>query len=214
MTDPGRPLPLQDVYAIVERRRRRRARTRAIVAPAAAVGAAGVAALVVVAVQAGGNQPAPAGAPPAALATSPATATTEPTTGAPTPAPRTTTPRPTAPPFSPGWLSADLLPGLASSLFDRPDAEQTRLLDEAATLASAWGVPMYPAAKAVVAKADALGTRIDPTDRTGAEKLINRFEAAGYTEDYAAELARAWDTDPRTAEIVGALVLEAGCCDG
>jgi hypothetical protein len=208
MTDPRRPLPLPDVYAIVEHRRRQRARRRAIVAPAAAVGAAGVAALVVVVIQAGGTPPAPAAAPPAALATSPTAPTTAPTTVPTTPAAA----RATAPPFDRSWLDPDLLPGLANSLFDRPDAEQTRLLDEAGTLASTWGVPMYPAAKAVVAKADALGTRIDPTDRNGADKLINRFEAAGYTEDYAVELARAWDTDPRSAEIVGALVIEAGCC--
>jgi hypothetical protein len=209
MTDPRRPLPLQDVYAIVEQRRRQRARRRAIVAPAAAVGAAGAAALVVVVIQAGGTPPAPAAAPPAALATSPHMPATQPTTGASSNPARPTT---TAPPFDESWLDPDLLPGLANSLFDRSDAEQTRLLAEASTLASTWGVPMYPAAKAVVAKADALGARIDPADRNGADKLINRFEAAGYTEDYAVELAGAWDTDPRTAEIVGALVIEAGCC--
>jgi hypothetical protein len=209
MTDPRRPLPLQDVYAIVEHRRRQRARRRAIVAPAAAVGAAGVAALVVVVIQSGGNPPTPAAAPPATLTTSPTTAPAPITTDPPPAAPRTT-----APPFDESWLSADYLPGLANSLFEQPDTEQTRLLDEASTLASTWGVPMYPAAKAVVVKADAVGTRIDPTDRKGADKLINRFEAAGYTEDYAVELAKAWDTDPRTAEIVGALVIEAGCCGG
>ena len=204
MTDPRRPLPLQDVYAIVESRRRRRARVRAIATPAAAVGAAGVAALVVVAIQAGGGAPAtPAAAPPAALATSPTTPP-RPTTPA--------TPATTAPPFDEGWLHEGYLPGLANSVFDRPDAEQAQLLAEADTLAGAWGVPLYPAAKAVVAKADTLGTRIDPADRHGADKLISRFEAAGYTEDYAKQLARAWNTDPRTAEIVGSLVIEAGCC--
>jgi hypothetical protein len=91
--------------------------------------------------------------------------------------------------------------------------DEAQLLDQADTLARAWGVPMYPAAKAVVAKADTTGTRIDPTDRRGADKLINRFQAAGYSEDYAKQLARAWNTDPRTAEIVGALVIDAGCCE-
>jgi hypothetical protein len=205
MTDPGRPLPLADVYAIVEQRRRQRARRRAIVAPAAAVGAAGVAALVVVVIQTGGGPVAPAGAPTVPLATSP---TTTSATTAPRPTP--VAPRTTAPPFDEGWLDPDLLPGLAASLFDRKDS--TRLLDEAGTLSSAWGVPMYPTAKAVVAKADALDVRIDPTDRNGAQKLINRFEAAGYTEEYAEELAEAWDTDLRSAEVVGALVIEAGCC--
>jgi hypothetical protein len=202
MTDPGRPLPLQDVYAIVEQRRRQRARRRAVIAPAAAVGAAGVAALVVVVIQAGGGPLTPAAGHPVPLATSPVTTAPSATTPA---APRTT-----APPFDEGWLDPAFLPDLAGSVFDRTDS--TRLLDEASTLSAAWGVPMYPTAKAVVAKADALGVRIDPTDRNGAQKLINRFEAAGYTEEYAQELARAWDTDPRSAEIVGALVIEAGCC--
>jgi hypothetical protein len=212
MTDPRRPLPLPDVYAIVESRRRRRAKVRAIATPAAAVGAAGVAALVVVAIQTGAGTPAaPAASPPAALATSPTMPATTPATTLPEPTPAA--PTTAAPPFDAGWLHADFLPGLAGSVFNRPDAEQAQLLDQADTLARAWGVPMYPAAKAVVAKADTTGTRIDPTDRRGADKLINRFQAAGYSEDYAKQLARAWNTDPRTAEIVGALVIDAGCCE-
>jgi hypothetical protein len=214
MTEPDRrahePLPLRDVYDIVERRRRQRTRNRALIAPAAAVGAAGLAGLLVVAIQSGGSPGAPAASPQATVATAPTTdPTTElvPTTG-PTPTPRAKT----APPFDAGWLQPDLLPGLANSMFDGPEAQQTRLLDEATALADAWQVPMYPVAKAVVTKADLLDTPLNSTDPHGADKLIRKFESSGYTADYAAELARAWDTDPRSAEIVGGLVIEAGCC--
>lgn len=41
---------------------------------------------------------------------------------------------------------------------------------------------------------------------------MSRFEEAGYADDYASEHAEAWNTDSRTAKIVGALVIDAGCC--
>lgn len=210
MTEPPRhvqPLPLTDVYDIVERRRRRRTRNRAVVAPAAAVGAAGLAGLLVVVIQSGGTPAAaPPAAPPAALASSPSPPV-------PTVALVPTAPPTPAPPFRRAWLQADLLPELADALFDRPETEQEQLLDQASDLAGAWGVPMYPTAKAVVTKADVLGTPLNTSDPHGADKLISRFEGAGYTDEYAAELARAWDTDPRSAEIMGALVLDVACCD-
>jgi hypothetical protein len=212
MTDPNRPLPLQDVYAIVERRRRQRARNRAIVAPAAAVGAAGLAGLLVVAIQTGATPAAPAAAPPS-LSSSPSPSPSAALAAPPTGAPATTPPvSRTAPPFDPDWLRPDLLPGLASALFDRPDAEQAQLLSDAADLSAAWEVPFYPTAKAVVTKADLMGATVSSADPRGADKLISRYRAAGYTDEYAAELAAAWDTDPRSAEIVGGLVVQAGCC--
>jgi hypothetical protein len=217
MTEPPRPprrdqpLGLGEVYDIVERRRRRRTRNRAVVAPATAVGAVGLAGLLVVAIQAGGTPGAAPAAPPGGPSAALATAPTPPTSlspPVPTVAPAPTAPATTAPPFDPAWLDADYLPSLADSVFGRPAAEQDRLLGEATVLAHAWGVSLYPTAKAVVAKADGLGTPLNATDPHGADKLISRFEGAGYTEEYAAELARAWNTDPRSAEIVGALVIE------
>ena len=79
----------------------------------------------------------------------------------------------------------------------------------ATEVAEAWGVPFFPDAKAVVVKADLTGTEIDPTDPSGDDELISRFEEAGYTDQDAAALADAWGTSPHTAKVLGALVLAA-----
>jgi hypothetical protein len=64
----------------------------------------------------------------------------------------------------------------------------------------------------VAAKAGLTGADIDPRDPDGDEELVSRFEQAGYSDEYADQLAEAWATDSRTAKIIGALVIEAGCC--
>ncbi len=199
MNDRNRPLPLSEVLEIVERRRRQRARTGAIAGSALAVGAAGMAGLIVVGLQAG-----PSGVTPAAPPPAPALVTATPTT-APTTAP---VPAALPPPFD-SYRDPDFLANLADAYPQFPEPDQDRILGDAAELAEVWGLEHYPAAKAVAVKAEGTGTGIDPGDPRNADELVGRFERAGYTERDADELARAWATDPRTAKIVGALVLEA-----
>lgn len=186
------PLPLQDVLEIVERRRRRRARVQTAAGSALAVAGAGVAGLIVVVLQSGPADLVPAAAPVPTL----------PTVAALSAGP---------PPFDPGYLQPDYLGQLADSLFaSASEAQAQRSVDDAATMAAAWDIELYPASKAVLAKAALTGTAVDPADPTGDDELVSRFEEAGYTDADAAELAAAWGTDTRTAKIVGALVAEAG----
>ncbi len=194
---PDRPLPLDEVLGIVERRRRRRARTRAVAAPALSVAAVGVAGLVVVALQSGSD--APPALTPAALPPSPTVSAR--------PVPPTTSAPPAGPvlPVDPGWLEADFLPVVAE--YAVGDA---RLAADAEELARTWGIPEGPGAGAIVVKADWNAVPIDPTDPTGDDALADRFAEAGYTAASAAELARAWDTDTRTAEVMGGLLVEMG----
>lgn len=196
--EPLPPLSLPEVLEIVERRRRRRARVRSVGGPVLAVGAAGMAGLIVVTLQSGAARVEPAAQPPAAAPTS---------VSAGPPAQPSTAPPAEPPPFAPGYLDPDFLTELADTLFTGGPEDQADL-DAAYRLATAWGIEPSPAAKAVVVKAELSGTAIDPTDPRGADELISRFEEAGYTDQDAAELAAAWGTDTRTAEIIGALVIE------
>lgn len=210
MNDPRRPLPLSAVLDIVERRRRRRSRVQTVAGSALGVAAAGIAGVIVVTlrpdpaeVPAAARPPvtssAPAAAPPAVAAPS-GRLPADPSPGAP-------------PPFDPAYLEPGYVEGLADSILTGgSDPEQARRVADAQALADAWGLELYPAAKAVAAKAGLTGVDIDPRDPDGDEELVSRFEQAGYTDEYAAELAAAWSTDSRTAKIVGALVVEAGCC--
>jgi hypothetical protein len=117
------------------------------------------------------------------------------------------------PPFDPGYLEPGYVERLADSILTGgSDPEHNRRVDDALALADAWGLQSYPAAKAVAAKAGLTGTDIDPRDPDGDEELVSRFEEAGYTDEYADQLAAAWATDRRTAKIIGALVIDAGCC--
>lgn len=204
MTDP---LPLEDVLGIVERRRRRRARVQGAVAPALSVAAVGVAGLVVVAVQAGPDRAVPAApgvsdlpVPPPVAAAPPATPTT----------------RPGAPPVDPGFLRPDFLPALALTLTQSATSvgEPDRALTDAEDLARVWGLGLDPAAKAVVAKAGLTGVPVDPRDAQGDDVLADRFAEAGFTSADAAALAEVWRTDPRTAAVVGGLLVEAGLAGG
>jgi hypothetical protein len=145
----------------------------------------------------------------------PATVTPAAPPSAPTLAPVTTTvpAGPTAgtgPPLDPAFLEPSYLDQVASSIALLPQDEAGRVGEEATQLEAAWGLEFYPAAKAVVIKADLLGIEIDPTDPTGDDALVSRFEAAGYTDADAAALADAWSTDTHTAKVMGALLVAAG----
>ncbi len=192
-----RPLPLEEVLGIVERRRRRRARTRAVAAPALSVAAVAAAGLVVAALQAG------SGAPPALT---PAAAPPGPAVSA-RPGPTSTSAAPTgsAPPIDPVWLSPDFLPSTAAYVDD--DAQLAADADE---LARTWGIADDAGAATIVAKADWNAVPIDPADPGGDDDLADRFARAGYTAATAADLARAWGTDVRTAEVLGGLLVETG----
>ena len=61
-----------------------------------------------------------------------------------------------------------------------------------------------------MAKAGLTGTVIDPADPLGDDRLVRQFTDAGYTVDDAAELAAAWGTDVRTAQVFGALLIQPG----
>lgn len=191
MTDP---LPLEDVLGIVERRRRRRARVQATVGPVLSVAAVGVAGLVVVAVQAGPGREEPAPLTPAApgISTLPEVAP--------------------GPALEPAYLTADFLPGLVTLLdYDAEDEDDVaRVYADATELARVWELEPYPGAKAVLAKAAVGGVPVDPADPQGDEAMADRFTGAGFTEADAEELARAWETDPRTARIVGGVLVAGG----
>jgi hypothetical protein len=201
MNDRDRPLPLQDVFDIVERRRRRRSKVRAVVGPTAAVGAAGLTGLIVLVLQIGPERSEPAaqpGGPPAALASS----------LAPSPPQAALPPKPE--PFDPADLDRDFLAEVADGVTSFPeDADRALIGEQATAIEQAWGLEFYPQAKAVAVKALRTGTPLVVDDPSGAEALVNGFERAGYTEQDAAELAAAWGTDERTAKIVGILVAEA-----
>ncbi len=205
MNDPQRALPLSDVLDIVERRRRRRSRVQAVAGSALGVVAAGIAGVIVVTLR-----PEPAEVPSAVSrppATSSASAAAPP--GRMTAGPSRAAP----PPFDPAYLEPGYVEGLADSILTGgSNPEHVRRVEDAYALADAWGLEVYPAAKAVAAKAGLTGADIDPRDPEGDEELVRRFEQAGYTDEYADQLAEAWSTDSRTAKIVGALVIEAGCC--
>lgn len=207
------PLPLDDVLRIVERRRRRRARVRDAAGPALSVAAVGVAGLVVVALQSGSAEEAvtPA-APISALPTAGALSTP----AQPTDAPPTAGPGDGPPSFDPGYLEPGFLPALADFLFSASadDADADRRFSDAEELSRAWGLDLYPAAKAVVAKAALTRVSIDPGDRSGDDALVEGFAAAGFTDADADELAAAWETDERTARVVGGLLVEAGYAQG
>lgn len=187
-----RPPSLDDVMGIVERRRHRRARIRKAAAPAlSAAAVVGVAGFVVAAVQAGSDV-SPAAPGVSAL-----------------PAP-SATPTPTDPPPSvdPGYLVPNYLGGLLSSLTAADgETEHSRRYDDAVEMERSWDVPAWPAAKVVLAKAEVTGVEVDPTDPGGDDVLVERFAAAGYSAADAAELAEAWETDPRTAQVVGGLLM-------
>lgn len=186
MNDPQRPLPLSAVLEIVERRRRRRSKAQTLAGSALGVAAAGIAGLIVVTLR---SEPAVPVAGPRPPAVSSAAA---------------------PPPFDPAYLSGDYLTGLADSILTGgTDPQHVRQVHDAYALSEAWGLELYPAAKAVAAKAALTGTVIDPRNPEGDDELVSRFEEAGYTDDYAADLAEAWMTDSRTAKIVGALVIDA-----
>ncbi|CAA9437728.1 MAG: hypothetical protein AVDCRST_MAG66-3766 [uncultured Pseudonocardia sp.] len=209
MTDP---LPLEDVLGIVERRRRRRARVRSVAAPVLSVAAVGVAGLVVAALQSGLDEGRTAPVTPAApgisalpdaptepgIRTEP-DARTEPDTG--------TEPAPVLDPY----LRPDFLPALADLRYY--DAGDPDAVDRAATdaeqLSRLWELELYPAAKAVLAQAAVAKMPIDLTDPQGDEAMAARFAAAGFTEADADRLARAWETDRRTARIVGGVLVTA-----
>ena len=196
------PLPLDDVLRIVERRRRRRARVRDAAGPALSVAAVGVAGLVVVALQSGpADEVLTPAAPPISVLPTPAAA---PTAGDGPPS------------FAPGYLEPGFLPALADFLFSgsADDDDADRRFSDADELSRAWGLDLYPAAKAVVAKAALTRVSIDPGDRSGDDALVEGFAAAGFTDADADELAAAWRTDERTARVVGGLLVEAGYAEG
>jgi hypothetical protein len=200
---PGRhgPLPLPEVFAIVERHRRRRARVKAVAAPVVAVGAAGLAGVVVVALQTGGAEVEPAAAPPPPASL--VTAQPEPTGIDPA--------RPAdPPPFAPDELRPEFLGEVADSFLELPTEEQrSRVGRQALAIEEAWGLEFHPEAKAVAVKAELTGTPLVVSADSGAQALVNGFERAGYTDEDAAELAAAWGTDERAARIIGVLVAEA-----
>lgn len=199
------PLPLDDVLRIVERRRRRRARVRDAAGPVLSVAAVGVAGLVVVVLQSGPAEDArtPAAPPISVLPTD-----APPADGSP--------PGDGSPSFDPAYLEPGFLPALADFLFSgsADDDEADRRLSDAEELSRAWGLDLYPAAKAVVAKAALTGVSVDPADRSGDDVLVDGFAAAGFTDADAEELATAWRTDERTARVVGGLLVEAGYAEG
>jgi hypothetical protein len=198
MNDRHRPLPLQDVFDIVERRRRQRARVRAVAGPAATVAAAGMAGVLVLVLQAAPDQTAPAAGPPA-----PPAALAVPSTGP-------TTTAAAAPPFDPRDLRPDFLPDLADGIFDFPsEDDRARISEQTTAIEGAWDLPFYPEAKAIAVKAQQTGTPLIVDSPRGADVLVSGFERAGYTDADAAELAAAWGTDERTAKIVGVLVAQA-----
>lgn len=197
MTDPHRPLPLHDVLDIVERRRRRRARAASVGGMAAAVGAAGAAGLIVVVLQ-DGPAPVTSAAPPSALVPADPTIPPAPSGQPPSTARSTSVPDAFDPYARPDYVTELGHTGARSGAAER-----------ATEMAEAWGVPYFPDAKAVIAKADLTGTAIDPADPAGDDELISRFEEAGYTDQDAEDLAEAWGTSPHTAKVLGALVLEA-----
>jgi hypothetical protein len=202
MTDP---LPLQDVLGIVERRRRRRARVRSVAAPVLSVAAVGVAGLVVVALQSGPDEGRTAPVVPAAPGIS----------ALPTP--------PTAPdartepaPVLDPYLRPDFLPALADLRYydaDDPDAVD-RAATDAEQLSRAWELELYPAARAVLAQAAVAGVPIDLTDPQGDEAMAARFAAAGFTDADADRLARSWETNRRTAQIMGGVLVTADLLRG
>ncbi|MCO1656213.1 hypothetical protein [Pseudonocardia humida] len=200
MNERNRPLPLHDVFDIVERRRRQRARVRAVAGPAAAVGAAGMAGVIVLALQTAPDQVDPAATPPgpsAALisSTPPAVQPAQPAS---------------PPPFDPDDLRPGYLSEVASGVSGlAEDADRARIGEQATAIERAWGLEFYPEAKAVAMKALTTGTPLVVDDPSGADALVNGFERAGYTEQDAAELAAAWGTDERTAKIVGVLLAQA-----
>ena len=210
MNDPQQPLPLSAVLDIVERRRRRRSRVQTVAGSALGVAAAGIAGVIVVTLR-----PDPADVPSAASrppVTSSAPAAAPPAAAAP-PDRIPTDPSMAPPPFDPAYLEPGFVEGLADSILTGgTNPDHVRQVDDAIALADAWGLELYPAAKAVAAKAALTRTDIDPHDPDGDDALVRRFEEAGYTDEYAEQLAEAWMTDNRTAKIIGALVIDAGCC--
>jgi hypothetical protein len=194
MNDRQQPLPLSDVLDIVERRRQRRARARSVAGSTFGVAAAGIAGLIVVTLQSD-RDAVPAGPrPPAASAVA-----------TPTPDPPTSS---APPPLDPVYLTPGYLTSVADSVVTGTGHQHARQIADAQALADAWGLALYPDAKAVVGKADVVGDDIDPRDPRGDEELVSRFEQAGLTDDDAAELARAWTVDDRTAKIFAALLIE------
>jgi hypothetical protein len=194
MNDPQRPLPLSDVLDIVERRRRRRVRAQRAAGSTLGIAAAGIAGLIVVTLQSDRDAVPAAQHPPAASATA-----------TPTPDP----PAPSAPPpLDPVYGTPDYLTSVADSVVTGSGSRHDRQLVDADALADAWGVDLYPDAKAIVGKADVVGFDIDPRDPDGDEELVSRFERAGLTDEDAAELAQTWTVDPRTARLFAALLLD------
>lgn len=194
MNDPQRPLPLSDVLDIVERRRRRRARAQTAAGSTLGIAAAGIAGLIVVTLQSDRDavpaSPRPPAVSPLATPTPDSSSNSAP------------------PPLDPVFLDPDYLTSAADSIVTDASRRPGHEVADAYALADAWDLELYPGAKAVVAKADAVGDDIDPRDPQGDEKLVSRFEQAGYTDDDAAELAQVWNTDSRTAKIFAALLIE------
>jgi hypothetical protein len=194
MNDPQRPLPLSDVLDIVERRRRRRVRAQRAAGSTLGIAAAGIAGLIVVTLQSDRDALPAAQRPPAASAMA-----------TPTPDP----PAPSAPPpLDPVYGTPDYLTSVADSVVTGTGSRHDRQLVDADALADAWGLDLYPDAKAIVGKADVVGFDIDPRDPDGDEELVSRFERAGLTDEDAAELAQTWTVDPRTARLFAALLLD------
>jgi hypothetical protein len=198
MNDPQRALPLSDVLDIVERRKRRRARVQTAAGSTLGIAAAGIAGLIVVTLQSD-RDAVPAGPRPSAASS----------VSTPTPSPL----RSGARPLDPVYLTPGYLTSVADSLVTGPGVtvsgrRQDRVIADAYALADAWGLDLYPDAKAIVAKAEVTGVDIDPRDPEGDEKMVSRFERAGLTDADAAELAQAWTTDDRTAKIFAALLIE------
>jgi hypothetical protein len=194
MNDPQRALPLSDVLDIVERRGRRRARAQTAAGSTLGIAAAGIASLIVVTLQNDRDAVPAAPRPPAASAMA-----------TPTPDP----PAPSAPPpLDPVYGTPDYLTSVADSVVTGTGRRHDRQLVDADALADAWGLDLYPDAKAIVGKADVVGFDIDPRDPDGDEELVSRFERAGLTDEDAAELAQTWTVDPRTARLFAALLLD------
>jgi hypothetical protein len=193
MNDPQRPLPLSDVLDIVERRRRRRARAQTAAGSTLGIAAAGIASLIVVTLQ---NDRDAVPASPRPPAVSLATPTNPSSSAAP-------------PPLHPSYLAPDYLTATAEWVVTGTGGRHDRQVADAYALADAWGLELYPDAKAIVAKADIdTSIDIDPRDPDGDEKMVSRFEQAGYTDEDAAQLAQIWNTDSRTAKIFAAFLID------
>jgi hypothetical protein len=199
MREPLTPLPLSEVMRIVDRRRQRRAMVRTATGSALAVAAVGLTGVLAVTLRERGAVEVPAGPAPVA-----------PTVVArPTP---TASPSDAAAgdvPFQFRTLTDEgFVDELADALYsvDTPQAEIDAWVAEGDTLSEEWQVPFWEA-KAILELAEIVGEPVDPADPQDAADLVQRFEQR-YTPDDAAALADFWQTDARSAAILGGLIGE------